>query len=227
MSVISGLNNKIFLMQKHLNMIQVFFIIAYALTCSCKGIKQKEETPREFLNFTEISRQNYTDDSVKIIKQLMVLLAKRKDFFYNKAYFDSTELIIDSIIYNPDFCKLAAFVIVKNPTYRQLVPDTGSEWYYDATCYLGLRQKDTIELSWIGPVFTNSTDKQNVSNEIRQACFRTFATRDTSDAYSYNLNDIRFWNSPIWKKIEDERKREKDFENEKKKHPENVFAPNK
>jgi hypothetical protein len=219
---------KSFLMQNDLRVVQMFLIIAYTLLSSCNGIMQQEKgTPKKFLNHTVIKKENYTKDSLEIEKRLKVLLAKHEDFFYSKAYFDSTEFIIDSIIYSPDFNKLAVFVITKNPIYRQLIPDKNSEWYYDATCYLGIRQYDTIALSWIGPVFTNSSSRQSISNDIRDACFKTFVTKDTTDAYDYNLNDARFWHSSIWKKIKDEKMRKKDFEEEKKNHPENVYEPKK
>lgn len=50
-----------------------------------------------------IKKENYTKDSVEVLRQLRNILAKHEDFFYSKAYFDSTELIIDSILYSPDF----------------------------------------------------------------------------------------------------------------------------
>ncbi len=212
-------------MHKSSIMLQILLIVVFPFLYSCEGMKQKS-TPQEFLNHTVIKQENYTKDSIEVVKQLNTFLNKHEDFFYSKAYFDSTQLIIDSIIYSPDFNKLAVFVITKNPTYRQLMPDKNSEWYYDATCYLGVRQNDTIALSWIGPSFTNSSSKQDISNDIRDACFRTFATKkDTSGAYAYNLNDIRFWSCPIWEKIEEEKIKRKAFEEEKKNHPENIYEP--
>jgi hypothetical protein len=188
-------------------------------------LRKNTDTPKEFLSNVKTSEENYVNDSIEILGQLKGLLTRHEDFFYSKAYFDSTRLIIDTILYNPDFNKLAALVITKNPTYRQLMPDRDNAWYYDATCYLGVRRNDTISLSWIGPVFTNSFDEQSISNYIREACFRTFVKKDTSNAYNYNLNDTRFWDSPIWEKIEEEKIKKQKFEEEKRKHPENVFEP--
>ncbi len=94
---------------------------------------------------------------------------------------------------------MAVFVIIKNSTDKQLIPNENDHWYYNATCYLGIRKRDTIGLNWIGPVFTNSFSRQSVSNDIRSACFRTFVREGLNDKYKYNLNDIRFWTAPIWK----------------------------
>lgn len=119
--------------------------------------------------------------------------------------------------------------MTKNPTTRQLMPSENEMWYYNATSYLGVRESDTISLSHLGPDFTNSSDRQEQSNYIRQACFRTFVSKDTTEKYShkYNLNDTRFWTSSEWQKLEDDRIKKKAFEYEKLKHPENIYEPPK
>ena len=119
------------------------------------------------------------------------------------------------------------FVITKNPIYRQLVPDKKYDWYYDATCYLGVRKNDTISLSFIGPSFTNSYNKSELSSIIRDAYFTDFATKDTIGlhTYKYNMNDVRFWDCSIWNEIEDKKIKKQEFEEEKRKHPENVYEP--
>lgn len=204
-------------------------LLFFSFFISCEGIKQKKYTPKEFLNHTIINKENYNKDSAEILKQLRFSLLNHEDFFNNKAYFDSTQIIIDSIIYSPNFNKLAVFIMIKNPTYRQLAPDNKYKWYYEATCYLGVRQKDSISLSWIGPSFTNSYNKSELSDIIRDSYFTEFATKDTVGLYTYkyNLNDIRFWNSSIWKQIENKIQKRKEFEEEKKNHPENIYEPKK
>lgn len=182
----------------------ILLAIMLAATCSCwEGMKQKKITPNEYLNHTIISAENYTADSVQISKQLKSYVLAYRDFFNNSAYCDSTELIIDSILYSPGFNKIAAFLITKNPVDRQLIPNYHYKWYYDATCYLGIRQKDSIELYWIGPSFTNSYNRDELNNITRNSYFTDFATKDTSGPYiyKYNLNDSRFWDCSIWREI--------------------------
>lgn len=187
--------------------------------------RKNTDTPGAYLSHVTIGDKGYAKDSIDIAKGLRTLLLNREGFFYNQAYSSDTGLLIDSILYSPDFSKLAVFVITKTAGSKQVLPDTKHDWYYDATCYLGVRQRDTIALSWIGPVFTNSINKESISNDIRAACFRTFATKDTTDEYAYNINDVRFWDSRIWRKIEEEKIKRREFEEEKKKHPENVYEP--
>ena len=185
------------------------------------------DTPNQFLNKTVTKKEDYTKDSLTISAKLKGLLLQHEDFFYSKEYFEGTDIIIDTIIYSPDLNKLAVLVLTKNPTSRQLMPTENEMWYYNATSYLGIRQGDTISLTRLGPDFTNSTDKQEQSNYIRQACFRTFVSKDTTEkyAYKYNLNDIRFWTSSVWQKIEEDKIKKKEFDEEKMKHPENIYEP--
>lgn len=214
-------------MKKTSIMLQTFLIIIFPFIYSCNGENQKKATSKDFLNHTIIKKEDYTKDSIEVIKELKASLQKQEDFFQNKAYFDSTQLIIDSIIYSPNFNKLAVFVITKNPVYRQLMPDKNYEWYYDATCYLGVRENDSISLSWIGSSFTNSYNRVELSGIMRDSYFTGFATKDTIGlhTYKYNMNDVRFWDCSIWKEVEDKKVKKKEFDEEKRKHPENIYEP--
>ena len=100
--------------------------------------------------------------------------------------------------------KLAAFIIVKNPTYRNFLPaDKYEVYYYDGTCYFGKKTDDSLRLSWIGPSFSNSVKKEDLSAIMKSYFFTGFATNDTTAPHfcKYNLNGIRFedcnyWNTP-------------------------------
>ena len=191
--------------------------------------RKNTDTPDQFLNNILVRKEDYTKDSLTISTKFKELLLQHEDFFCSKEYFEGTEIIIDTILYSPDLKKLAILVLTKNPTSRQLMPTENEMWYYNATSYLGVRQRDTISLSWLGPSFTNSTDKQEQSNYIRQECFRTFVSKDTTEKYAhrYNLYDGRFWTSSEWQKIEEDKIKKKEFEEEKIKHPENIYEPPK
>ncbi len=191
--------------------------------------RKNTDTPDQFLYKTTVKKEIYTKDSLTISTKFKELLLQHEDFFYSKEYFEGTEIIIDTILYSPDLKKLAVLVLTKNPTSRQLMPTENEMWYYNATSYLGVRQSDTISLSWLGPRFTNSTDQQEQSNYIRQECFRNFVSKDTTEKYAhkYNLNDVRFWTCSEWQKIEEDKIKRKQFEEEKIKHPENIYEPPK
>jgi hypothetical protein len=191
--------------------------------------RKNTETPDQFLSKTLNKKEDYTKDSLIIAVELKNLLLRHEheDFFYSKEYFEGALIIVDTILYSPDFNKLAILFLTKNPTSRQLMPTENYEFYYNATAYLGVRQKDTISLSFLGPSFSNSIDKKELSKLTRQTFFRMFVSKDTTAQYAnkYNLNDTRFWTGSEWKKIEEDKIKRQEFEEEKIKHPENVYEP--
>ncbi len=192
------------------------------------GFSKNSDTPKEFLSNVKLETNDYTNDSINILKQLKSLLKNHQQSFYDKNYFDSTRLIIDTILFSPSFNRLAVLVITKNPTYRQSMPDNRYKWYYDGYCYFGVKENDSIALSWMGDMYINFYDKKGLVNSLREFYFRRLG--EVKDAaglpkYKYNLNDIRFWNCPVWKEIAEQKQRDKDFEEEKRKHPENIYEP--
>lgn len=199
-----GKNNK--KMQKSLI---TFLGIVLFIGGACQyhtGVGEKDYTEEQYLNHSVNSKDNYLKDSAQLLNQLSKYLKNHDQSFYSKAYFDSTELILDTILYSPNFNKIALFVITKNPTYRQLVPDKNYIWYYDAFCYLAIRRfdVDSFDLKWLKNFYPiNWYDQHEISNLIKDMHFTEFSTiKDSSGAslYIYNLNDVRFWDSPIWSK---------------------------
>ncbi|WP_123844762.1 hypothetical protein [Chitinophaga lutea] len=172
---------------------------------SCGEFRLKQHTPKEFINNVIVTRALYVKDSTQIQDTLINYLKEHRHSFYSKEYFDLTQIIIDTIIHNDSCNKFIVFVITKNPTYRQRNPINESNWYYDATSYIGIRNKENIHLAWIGPNFSNAKDQSELSSTIRSAYFTEFATSDTigGGMYKYNMNDSRFWGAPIWRKVGD------------------------
>jgi len=168
--------------------------------------RRNTDTPKRFLNKIVVNKEDYTKDSLQLAATLKELLLQHKGFFHSKEYFEGTEIIIDTILHSPDLKKLAVLVLTKNPTSRQLMPNKNNAWYYDGTGYLGVRQNDTIRLSWVRSTYSNSSDQQELSNYVREVFFRTYVSKDTTEKYShkYNFNDVRFWTSSEWQLIEKE-----------------------
>jgi hypothetical protein len=156
------------------------------------------DTPTQYVNKTTRNHVDYKIDQEKLLVQFSELLNKRMEFFSNSSYSDSTtQIIIDTIIYSPDFNRLGVLIIAKNPTFRQLVPTKHGKWFFDSTCYLAIRKNGLFELKMLGPIFTNEKSNKDASKDIRDACFRHFIVK-ASDIYKFNLDDRRFWQSKIW-----------------------------
>jgi hypothetical protein len=172
------------------------------LLASCEGKTFKGNTPKAYLNKSKPSEAVYRQDTAMLRTHLSKLLAAHQDFFSNSAYDSSTELLIDTIVYSPDFNKGAVLVITKNPTSQQLIPDTTSAYYFDGTSFLVMR-KDSLLIEWLGPSFSNSNNQKALSREMRDYFFHLFADKDTTKRYSspYNFDDKRFWHTSVWEKF--------------------------
>lgn len=204
-------------------LLQVAVCCVILLTC-CERAK-KSNSKRDVSTESKI----YTEDSTRIISQLSGDLKNGRDFFSSREYFDSTQIIIDTIIYDPKCSKLAVFMMVKNPTRKQLIPDNRSDWYYNANLYLGIRKsQDSILLSSIGPALTNSIDRDELKALMRAQYFTIFGRLKDANGklkYKYNLGEPQFWESSIWREIEKRELEKKSFEREGNEHPENIFEP--
>lgn len=65
---------------------------------------------------------------------------------------------------------------------------------------------------------------ESISKKIRNYYFKQRSSSTNNNDDKYNIDDVRYWKySKDWQKIENNRKMQKDFEEEKKNHPENVY----
>jgi hypothetical protein len=162
------------------------------------SFKLNTDTPKQYLNHSIPSRQRYLEDKQTLLQEFKILLKNQKSFFNDSSFSDSTTtIIIDTIVYSPNFNKMAILIIAKNPTYKQLRPKMGTNWFYNSTCYLGIKRVENIDLRMCGPTFTNTDNLKDASEFIREGCFRNFVVKN-SEIYSFNVNDKRFWDSKIW-----------------------------
>jgi hypothetical protein len=75
----------------------------------------KKPTPKAYLNKSKPSDAVYRQDTVALRGQLLKRLAAQQGFFQNSAYDSSTDLLINTVLYSPDFNKAAVLVMTKNP----------------------------------------------------------------------------------------------------------------
>ncbi len=187
-----------------------------------------KKTPKEYLNTTKVDKKKYSSDSTKIVMKAYQFVKEHKESLYSKNNYESTQIIVDTILYSPNFKKIATIIIAKNPTSRQLMPNKKYNWYYDGAYYIGNIDKDSININWIGALYTNYNDLGSISKIIRSDYFDKYSsTKDNNgNEKLYNLDDIRYWDKSVdWKNLEYTRKMQKDFEIEKLKNPENVYEP--
>lgn len=174
-------------------------LLLFLVLASCKDVTFKQPTPDAYLNKSKPEEAVYRRDTSILKARLLQLLTIHQGFFGNSAYDSSTQVLVDTVVYSPDFNKAAILVMTKNPASRQLKPDTNSTYYYDGTAFLVMR-KDSFLLEWLGPNFSNSNSKTTLSHQMRDYFFHAFADKDSSKRYfsSYNLDDKRFWGTSVW-----------------------------
>src|SRR5436190_1279038 len=102
-------------------------IFLFAFAC-CNGNSQQLETPKQFLNHVTAAAGLYSKDSTALVAALYTKMKNHEASFANPEYFDSTVLMIDTIMYDSILNKIAVFVVTKNPTHRN--PHSDSELLY-------------------------------------------------------------------------------------------------
>jgi hypothetical protein len=77
-----------------------FIYILILVISSCRygtGVKLRSYTPDEYLDRTTVGKKTYSTDSVSLLQYFEDQLKRKKGAFDNDAYFDSTNLFIDTI----------------------------------------------------------------------------------------------------------------------------------
>ena len=185
----------------------LYIIILLFGVLSCKN--SKEKIPDKYINNVNVDPELYKKDKFSILDSLYAKLKRHESSFSNSEYFDSTLLIIDSIIYEKSLNKVAIFVVAKNPTYRNRFSFSKVPFYYNAYCYLGKRvsansNKFNIEcLCRFSEI--NFEDKETVIKALREDFFIELATvldENGKPVFKFNLNDTRFWDSTlVWNEM--------------------------
>jgi hypothetical protein len=179
-----------------------FILISILFFYSCTGGNQFKRTPEKFRNHSVIAKNIYRKDSLFLISDFYKKMKNHYGSFSNAEYYDSTIVIIDSILYDSTFNKIAVFLIAKNPTHRNMHLDSKEPYYYNASCYLGSRvnaDSSAFELKQLGPFSLSNFDNiVDIKEAIRESYFLELSTVldvDDTPFFDYNLDDKRFWTS--------------------------------
>ena len=179
----------------------MFFILFYFTSCS--GNSQQLKTPKEFVNHVSVGTSRYSADSISILNDLYKIMKNHQASFNNSEYYDSTILIIDTIMYDASLNKIAVFVVAKNPVHRNPYSDSKFPFYYNANCYLGKRtQSGSVEfelkcLCRFSEI--NFDNYRTIIKALKEDFFLELVTvvdEKGQPVFEYNLNDKIFWSSP-------------------------------
>lgn len=177
-------------------------LIIYIVYISGYDFRLFRNTPEKYKSGTQATSQKYASDSLKLVSQMHRLIEEHRESFHSGEYDNSTQIIIDTIMYSSDFNRISFFVITKNLVKKQLKSEKSYQWYYDATCYIGQRIQDSFALKWVGPNYTNSYDREHISKEIKNYFFKKRASEPGyKGEKKYNIDDTRYWTSSDWKNL--------------------------
>jgi hypothetical protein len=183
------------------SMYKLIFVLIL-LFSFCKGSDHEKKTPREFRSAVYPGDDIYQKDSAALVQILYEQLKNHKQAFTNSEYFESTIIIVDSILYDSSLNRIGVFVIAKNPTYRNEHSDSKQPFYFNASCYLGKRlfaDSSVFKIIQLGPFsLSNFHNINQIKEAIRYSYFLELSTVQDADGkpfFDYNLDDKRFWDS--------------------------------
>lgn len=204
----------------------LFLIYIQVVGCQNKNIKL---TPDKYISEVKVPKELYLNDSIKLVELIKTEIKGHKGAYFSKSYDDSTQIIIDTIMYNKDFNKIIFFIIDKAENFKSVEKRTDLSLdgnYYTGKAYIGIRVNEVLKINNFFRIETANYQKiEEVKKRLREIYFEEYSAVK-EDGFEYNLDDIRFWNNPnVWNIIQEDELKWKEFEKEKKKNPKNVYHP--
>lgn len=185
--------------------------------------KSNNYTSKEFKTMAEVSKKQYSIDSLTLESVIRDRIANSKEPYDNNIVVNGekifindslTRIYIDSIFYSPNFKEIAFLVIVENENkklYKGMVkkevdilekhgnlPYNGM--HFDGSSFIAKRKNNSFEIYFYGHSFTNSKSYRENSVLLRQACLNGLGKSGKKEAI-YNFDDKRFWCSDVWESI--------------------------
>ncbi|RKR09645.1 hypothetical protein C8C83_1288 [Flavobacterium sp. 90] len=188
--------------------------------------RHKNYTLKEFKSVVHVSKERYSIDSLNLVLCIKDKIIKHQDPYYNAVRVNDkliyindslTKIYIDTILCSKNLKRVAFLVIVKNDFFKihkdllkldsnylndsGVLPRDGQE--FNGRCFLAERKDENNSFESIRSFsrysFNDSSSFKNVSNQLREISF-SFERESDSDSRTYNVDDIRFWESDIWRK---------------------------
>ncbi len=184
-------------MQQKIN--NILILIVFLISSSCS----KTSTPKEFLYKTNIPTITYQRDVKKLTALTQswldsIRIVKEKKGVYSSK---TLEVVIDTIFYGTNN-KIAYLVVNKSKNKYAKTQDLKNKEgiQYNGECFIG--ERDSVHKTFIISknlkYSVSSSDMDGyeyVLKTLREMYFREIGYIDKR----YNINDIRFWDSDVWK----------------------------
>lgn len=191
----------------------LFYSMFLIFTTSCA---QKTSTPEEFMNTNKVPKEVYNEDLILLTNAV-------------KTHYDSinsvvnpryvTKLLgakIDTVFYGNDNKIVFLALLTKENEYAE----KGIQ--YAGECYIAYKKNKIESLYQLKYSSTSTKSLEEVSEMIR----KIYLGEMNYIEGKYNINDSRFWDSPVWEEAKEMREKRNYVEELKKTNPENVYDPN-
>jgi hypothetical protein len=185
---------------------RLYSLIAILFCSLCYGCtdNKSDTTPVKYRNHTTVTIDVYKKHMLILQDSIIKFIKEKSHAYYPKENDLLTEVIIDTILYSPQKDKVAFFVITKNSDDKLLGGGNKTEYHYDAHCFIADLKNNSFfkNIFWIrASSLSNYKNLNNAHHRIREMYFKDFSERkdgNNNSMYKYNLDDIRFWDGPLW-----------------------------
>ena len=193
---------------------EIFILLLLSVQMICCQNKTIKPTPKEYISNVKAPKDLYLKDSIRLVKSIKKEIKEHKGGYHSKAYDSFTKIIIDTIMYSPDYDKLIFFVIDKKEN-KKIYPDNFTEkqvndlinnghtkipyngYHFTGKAYIGLRNNDVLIVKHFGITTAHYNNIFDVKKRQKNVYFKEYSAVKHK-GYEYNLDDKRFWNKDIW-----------------------------
>jgi len=192
---------------KKIKEMKIWFLATFLFAKLCYGcnIIGMDSTPVKFRNHTTVMPGVYKNHHAILNDNIRLLIKQKVDPFDSKENDSMTEVFIDTILYSPKKDRIAFFAITKNSNDKLIGGGNKSEYHYNAHCFIADLGSDSYinNIYWVRAFnLSNYKSLKEASERIRKIHFKEFKRRvddKGKSLYKYNLDDVRFWDGPVWK----------------------------
>jgi hypothetical protein len=183
------------------NMIKIYLLTVVVLLTTCKS--KYKSTPKEYKNTIGVGSMMYQSDTSEIRNVLMEMLNEHLQPFRPKELFDATSTIyLDTVIYSPDKLKMVALVITENSTTKLLHKTNNAKFFFNGN-YLFCSRTDLTSKIFVYDYSSHNIVHYYKYNDIKtrlhEYCFKELSSEIFDGEKGYNIDDLRFWNSKVFK----------------------------
>lgn len=164
------------------------------------GSCRETNTPDEFLNSNQVISEIIEKDKNNLARQFMEILESENSWFPLSPYVDYKDIIIDTIFYSQNG-KMVFIAIAKRENklaYSQPKKFKNMIEYYGSAFIAHKYDRDSIKVINDLPYHVSQARHYKEAAQLMRNIYFNELLTDKHKTY-YNINDIRFWDSEIWR----------------------------